>query len=1325
MSIVTEQVATNVLDGMININETRRNIDASIDESRCIILDGEAIEKSLNQFSYNVGQVSDGKIIRLDEKEIYYKITTNISMLKDDKEGDSFLYRANERGDKNKPHVNVYANGLKVPDNEVLFYPTKSNVDVFIPLKYINKSGSEILIERKLHTLYSYIRYYEKNTSGQEFRINVEPVPLSRSIVKERTTMVFIDKKLYNGKRSVFIENNDTIVVSLFQEVTNCELEIIVDSGISYYLIQNPMELGKIGVFEVPETYIDSIHGPISKFSCYFFADGKRLLNDNILQQGRLHFSYEFEKNTNAVLSMYITDIGFITDTASIFYGSDYYLYNMIGTSAISPTLKGGLSNTIFDGNIDFDLTLSNDGTLYDRQGINNLLTEYYALSSAEERVKYLLPDRPYLTRTFLENYGKELYTYIVDFNGSDPFVYIGLPDTYELATKRNYEISVNTLHIPSNDIEVINKDITDIFKIPSKLFKTGKNVVEINVINEYDIEYVRFTKAEIGSHNGRYLVSIPVFERFLSINDIFVLEKTEDPMLVYPLDKTAGYKHKKDVEIIYDDALKKIIVYFNSLPDNDILIYSSNFTKLYRYQKPISSSAVDIMIPLYTGTANDPIPYIPKGKLNVYVGNDKLIQGIDYFIKHPVNESTAGGSFLIIKRAVMPGTIFDIYFSSIQVKQLITYAGYIRNNPYGLFYLGNLDFPVSLKYLDIYINNKKLTEADVDILSDKLIRIHSLPVPMYDLCVESTFTLEDEYLEPFIELYEEDEFELFIASLFRGVWHNRPYIPNEENPDYNKIYEDFIDSVDSVFQRPNPTARENEWIPSYNEDPAKIGIHNDGTAMGGKDIYSSLIVGNRYIVAGEEGRIASCNIETRIWSNWDSGERFTSDGSYFKGNITTSLFYKSYIIFATDKAEVAYYDVIHNVWGYPNIPTLENDINLNHPPVSFFEGGIRKIIMIDSLLVVMGDNGNVASYRFTNNKWYTYDEDNPRDCLTVKNIMGTIYDAAIITYLDKDILLVMGENGEVASGYVFSNAWTTPSGERKAINKPGPTIFHNGSTRDYKDIYAVSSYLNYLILYGKDGLVTFFDKETKTFFGYGDIRNITNNGHHNGYVDIYAGITYEMAMLISGSSLGRVSSYFGENEHWNVYNGGKHISNDGDAMRYKNIYTIVYTFASTDYIIFAGEDGKVCTFNIDTHELAFRYNPYKTAFLNWYTTPGNAYIITTWVLPQKVMNLFTIYKEDNDLNYDVQVAGGDLDLVADIDMRDQGRYPKLYSERRQYIIDFIQNLEPGRYTQDEVWARYMASKHKHILYPWDVLPLASGDPIEREEDTNITEVED
>jgi hypothetical protein len=1308
---------------MIGINETRRNIDSSIDESRCIVLSPSDIYESKQSFNFNCGMVSDGKLIRLSEPEIYYKITANISMITDSgTDEDSYLYRASERPLVRKPSVNVYADGLKIPDNEVLFYPTRSNVDVFIPLRYIDDRGAEIVIERKLYNVFPYIRYYEARTSGQRFSIQLDYFAKTKGVIKDRTVMVFVDKKLYHGKRNIIFINDDCVEITFYNELTDVELEIIIDSNISYFLIQNPMPSGATGVFEIPETYIDSIHGPVSKFSCSFFADGKRLLNDLISQEGRLHFSYNFKGASTAVLSMYITDIGYIADSAFTLYGSDYYLYNMIGSQPITKALKDGSSGTIFDGNINFPSVLSNKNKLYDRMLINEQVDKFYSTTTPEEKVISLLEKRPYLVRPFLENYGKKLYTYIVDYNGSDPYVYIGLPDTFELGEIRDYDININTHHIPSNEFEIINKDVTDVFKIPSKLFNNGKNIIEVDAINQYEIEYKRITPDVMSLINDRYVAVIDEFERFVSLDDLYILKKSSGVEgIMYPTDRNTGYVPFTGAEISYDSENRKIIITFDDVPDSGLILYSSNFSHSFIHQKPIMSSALDIILPLYSGSMYDPIPIIPKGRISLYAGKNKLIYGIDYFIKHPVNEDNAAGSFIIVKRAIMPGTTFDIYITNILAKNIMRKAGYFMNNPYGLFYLGNLRYPVSLKYLDIYINNKKCTEADIDILSDKLIRIHSLYVPMYDLSVESTFTIEEEYLEPYIDLYKLNRFEKYIESLFRGVWFNRPYIPNEEVEDYNSIYEGFIDSVDSVFKRPNPTALEREWIPSSSTDNP-IGIYNDGSAMGGNDIYCSIIAGNVFIVAGEGGRIASCNVESRIWNSYDSGENISHDGERFEGNITSITFYKGYIIFATDESEIGFYDIVNEKWGYPG--DASSGITLNSLPKEYFPTAIRKILVYEKILIIAGDGGNVASYRFDADMWYAYDNKDVMACFTVKGILGdgeNIYDAFITSYMLRPTLVVLGSGGKAASGYLDINSWTYPTGQRYNYLRQGPLIFHDGSNRDYKDIYKITEYLNYYALYGEDGLVTLYSKESCKFNSAGDPKHISNTGHHNGHKNIYAAINYEGSILIAGSSEGKISSYYGENEHWNEHDSGSGISNNGSLLDGNDIYTIEYTFGSTNYIIFSGKNGKIGSYNVDVHELPFRFDPYKTAFLLWYKTPGNAYIKATWDIPHKVIDLFSVYKDNEDGDYDIKIAGGDTDIVADIDMNDRGRYPAPHAQRRRYIIDFIRSLPEGRYSPDEIWGKYMESKHKHILYPWDVIPLAGGDKIESEEDVDIT----
>jgi hypothetical protein len=379
-------------------------------------------------------------------------------------------------------------------------------------------------------------------------------------------------------------------------------------------------------------------------------------------------------------------------------------------------------------------------------------------------------------------------------------------------------------------------------------------------------------------------------------------------------------------------------------------------------------------------------------------------------------------------------------------------------------------------------------------------------------------------------------------------------------------------------------------------------------------------------------------------------------------------------------------------------------------------------------MLIIAGDEGNVATYKFTNDTWYSYDNRLALECFTIIHILsGNIYDAFMTTYMQKPVLVVLGANGEVASAYLDSNSWTYPDGRRYDNIRKGPLIYHDGSSRDFSDIYRAAEYLDYYVLVGKEGLITLYNIPANEFEELGDWRNISNDGHHNGYRDIYSFINYEGSILVTGASEGKITSYFGENEHWNEHNSSAGISNDGNLLENNTVYTIAYTFGYTNYIIFAGENGKVGTYNVDVHELPFRFDPYKTAFLLWYKTPGNAYIKTIWRIPHNVINLFNVYKDNEDTNYDIQIAGGDTDIIADIDMNDRGRYPKPYKERRKYMADFIMSLPEGRYSPSEVWERYMESKHKHILYHWDVIPLTSGDEVDSEEDidlTNITEGE-
>ena len=1331
--IVTNEMASNVLDNVIEVNATRRNYDATSDERRCFDLSADQINYFLKVFNYNAGTVSDGKQIYLDEQKVYFRVPVNISMIESDSIVESYVYAADKRASSGHPSLHVFVDGLKIPDNEVRFYPTKSNVDVFVPLEYINRTGSSFIVEKVLYDLIPYMRYYTEKTSSQQILISITEEQFDKAKLTndklKRYLQIYVNKKLYTGTRTSTLSGKTSIILVMTQEVRDAELEILIDPSIQYFFPGSPQPIDNKVIFEVPETYIDSIHGPLSKFSCYFFVDGKRIQDTKIEQLGRLHFKFNLPEIQISSISMCITDREFIVDSDAVLYGCDYYLYNMIGCKAITSHYQLGSSGTLFDGNIDFDEVLNKNGTLYDRQILNELLKRYDKIGSPVSKTADILNNRPYLMRNFLEHFGNETYFYEVEYNGSEPFVYVGLPNTYDLSNERSYDISINTHHISTYDVEIINKGVTDVFKIDAKYFSIGKNTVDILVINELPVEFETFQPSDIQIVNGYNVLQVSSFKRAMYVDDICVLQQiSNNDGYNYPTDKNVGYVPVNGVTVeIDDDGVINIL--FETVPLNKFIVYNKNFSCSYKYIKPLTSNTMDISIPLYSGGDNNPIPFIPRGKVEVYAGTEKLINGIDYFIKHPVNEKTAAGSFLIIRRSILPGTEFDIYFSNMKTKQVVNIPGYFTNNKYGLFYLGNLNYPVSLKYLNIYLNNKKVSESDIDILSDKLIRIHSFNNPMYDLSVESTFSVDEEDLMPFISLYKEDQFELYIESLFKGVYYGRPFDPTETDvPDHNKVYETFIDTVDSVNKEPNPLAREEEWIPSYNDDEDKIGVYNDGSAMGGSNINASIIAGGKVIFAGDGGRVASVDINTLKWNNYTDPGTLANDGSFVNyENVTCITFCGNDVLFGTDRGHIGLYDLVDKRWYSIGDTSISSNINKLNETI-YPDRAIRKMIYYkDSItdneyLFVVGDGGNVATFLFNENTWCSYTNSDLKNCATVQNIIDNIYGGYTTTINSKLVLVVYGSDGKIASCKVQDNAWTTSDGISLDPKKPGISFFNNGSVRENKDIYSHADYLTYTVFAGEDGVVSVYDKSTGEYYGIPlESRNVANKGLHSLYNNTNVLICYNDSTVVAGSNSGKISSYSGLIQNWRGCDSSSGITDNGGMMENASIRSIVYTSGDSNYIIFSGDNGKVCTYNVDVHEVSFRYDPYKTAFLKWYTTPGNAVISTIFDIDEDLASKFSMYHDSDSDNYDIPIGPGDTDLISDIFMNDRGTYPNTIPRRLRFLAEMIQGMGDGRYTLDQAYEYYVRNKFCNILYERDLVPLKGGSVLDVDYDIILT----
>ena len=1444
MSIITDKIASNVLDGVINVHGIRRNLDSSTDERRCFVLTPEDIELYTSLFKYNSGETSDGKVINLIEPTVYVKVPVNIHMVEPNVPvtHESYVYTIEGRAKTGNASLQLFVDGYKIPDNEVKFYPTRSNVDVFIPNKYLpTTSEHEIIVEKKRYDEFPYIHFYENQVNNQQFTIPMTPEIRNKisevSGNLERNFQIYVNKKLLNSSRTVMFSNNN-IIISVTSEMSNSEVEIIFDPYVVWYFPANQMNYGDIkNIWEIPESYLDSIHGPLSNFSCSFYINGLRVMNDVVDQKGRLHFEHDTEGKVDNAISFYLSDRNYITDENLTLYGKDYYLYNFVGTSALtralhttvsgSPFIDEGANKTIsfsvnkkigdskivitlpagirytndgvqkislkvyktrsidesryqvddflteivpadytvdnstnpmtitihapssyfangintsgvieFESWYDWDYVMNDYNTLFPRSKVEEILEEFYNSYDHSERVSELLTDRPYLMRTFLENFGYQNYEQEIEYNGLDAYVYVGLPDTVDLTVEKKYDITINNKHVPNNKVEIVNKDVTEIFKIEGRYFVKGSNNVSIQIIDEIPVEYQTFSPEDILEDDGLRILTVSGFENLGNFeNNIIVLEKidsTDPEATQFATSAKVGYKVFENYTFgPYDEDTGTISLIFDRIPDHEFLVYNKNFSTSYAYVKPSISTVTDVIIPVYLGTENNPIPFIPRGKIYVYCGNDKFIEGIDYFVKTPEDDPSIAGSFIIMKRVVLPGSQVDIYFSNHKTTTVYNKTGYFRNNRYGLFYLGNLNFPFSMKYLNFYINGQKLGEDDIDILSDKLIRVHSMPVPMYDLVVESIFTVDDSELAPYIAEYQTDKFEDYLARLFQGA-NYAGSMDVDSNYNINEVYESFIDTVDSVNKRPNPSSREAEWISSYSDED-QYGPHNDGSVTLGEDILCSIVVGNIYVVAGVKGKIASCLLSDDL-CNWTAcnAERPSFEGAIFSNgrecnneDITAVTIYHDYLIFGTKNGHLYAYDTRQEVWyDKSRIPFL--NIDNTWPSNTKINGFL--VDSVSDVLYMYGDNGSVDAYRWSDESWCGTDYDelkSPLKSVGTTGVMGDIYTAFMINSKPYRSLIVAGENGEVASCYVDCeeiNGWCKPdSSLYLAVGAIKPKYYSNGEYRNYSTVRSHCDYFGFKVFVGDNGVVSYFDG---AFFINSDPLKICNNGSNFSNHQVNDCISYNEKMMLLGGELGKVSEYEGESQTWFNCDSGLGITSDGRYMEGCDINTMELITGNYNYVIFAGQDGKVSSYAINISQVPYRYEPFKSSFLEWYTTPGNAVIQTDWDIPEEIAKMFDMLLESNTEDAgSICITAGANDLMVDIDMNDNDTYAWTLEERRKFIADFIKEEMPdGIYSIDEIYEAFMKSKYRFMLYEEDLPYLRGGDEISGEDSIDITD---
>jgi hypothetical protein len=289
--------------------------------------------------------------------------------------------------------------------------------------------------------------------------------------------------------------------------------------------------------------------------------------------------------------------------------------------------------------------------------------------------------------------------------------------------------------------------------------------------------------------------------------------------------------------------------------------------------------------------------------------------------------------------------------------------------------------------------------------------------------------------------------------------------------------------------------------------------VKSNGDPMGKEDIKTMLVVQvkrsagmegsaspqqvNLLVVAGEGGRVASCDLSTGEWRHYDGSRGNDIASVYNNGSAmgTSAIYcstyyedefdvYKNMLLFAGGDGRICCYNIKSGIW-------FSYDSNSSNPDIIINDGhsmGYKAILTMtnyrNEILFLAGVLGHVCSCNLGSKTFIDFDTTGAgmhNDGEIVGN--ASIYASAYINA----IYVAAGEGGHVASYDITNGAWT-------AFDQGG--FSSDGAESNYKNINAIDSYDNYYIIFGCDeGVVSSYNILSNTWTPYNDSSGICNTG--------------------------------------------------------------------------------------------------------------------------------------------------------------------------------------------------------------------------------------
>jgi hypothetical protein len=837
--------------------------------------------------SGNTVKMSNGQIVNIPVSEKLFMFPTTKILYDKNEHNEQVIPKLQslyERGMKFRRSFSVYINGKKIPDAQIYVFASPQGTDLFIPTRFWNAEGLNTLV----CTVHDYSDGKYANASLGYHSGNI----LANIPIPKRLQSSFEKKFLKVYIAGLYIPNDAYTIVN---HGTKCDIHLLdaskygseydyeatIDGSIMDSYDNNYLNTSNDLFMYIPKDASALIETAVFLYMCDIYINGYRIPSHDLLQKSYRHFMYKRPLPEEYLAAPYTTQI-VVSDKhilAKEFarYIDSFMEYEKWVTDDMAVRQISGDEEPTYDIKPPFvnyaTMTFPpNNKYIFDSE-ITRMMSNYQrALKMIEENSHYF----ENLLRYY--NIEEEEYTVQRDTLGTDfnRTVSILLDNDVvgkHLSATRACELYINDKKIPNDDLFFYTKINADMLKIPITKFPQG----ETSTVKLYKLhsknqsqEYCRFIADGSFAHNNIWIklsdiASISGGLGSYDLNELRVFRQlhpgegddgyyyikqhegnisfgvVQNQPTNYSLRETMDGNGKVHVEIKIPNTspirLDDIVYIVNpKFHSSKSFVVSDNNDTINNESRLILNNVVGgEIIPKFIGE------YLTK----LFVNGKIFVPNIDYFILDPEKNVNLSSTIVIFRKQINPGDVVEIVHTGIRNKFLCGYLDIPVENKYGFIFLSTLPIPFSLDYIDMYINDTKLTKDNVVIYSDRLIRIKGIELPFRNVALFTRFRIPFDWFYPYMEQYASTGslFDIYIKEFCRQVIYDD--ISDPVNPDVPKIDDVFEDNqVNGGATPPEPAP--------VNPNPPPIEIIDPFLDRFGRDMMSGQNMVSKYFDANE-----------------------------------------------------------------------------------------------------------------------------------------------------------------------------------------------------------------------------------------------------------------------------------------------------------------------------------------------------------------------------------------------------------------------------------------------------------------------------------------